>query len=49
MGKREYDENGNLIYYENYGGHWVKREYDKNGNTTYYENSDGVIRDYRWK
>jgi hypothetical protein len=39
--KREYDDNGNLIYLENSDGYWVKHEYDSNGNRIYYENSTG--------
>jgi hypothetical protein len=36
-----YDSNGNIIYYENSTGFWVKREYNDNGNEIYYERSDG--------
>ena len=32
---------GNLIYYENSDGYWVKREYNAQGNQIYYENSNG--------
>ena len=39
--KREYDDNGNLIYLEYSTGYWVKHEYDSNGNRIYYENSTG--------
>ena len=51
--KREYDENGNLIYYEDVlycednGSYWFKREYDNNGKLIYYENSNGKIIDER--
>ena len=36
-----YDTDGNLIYYENSDGYWVKREYNAQGNQIYYENSNG--------
>ena len=36
-----YNQNGNVIYYEDYVGFWQKYEYDKNGNIIYYEDSDG--------
>jgi hypothetical protein len=39
-----YDENGNIIYYEDTNGYWEKREYDDNGNEIYFENSDGYWR-----
>ena len=35
------DKNGNLIYFEDLDGFWVKRKYDSQGNQIYYENSDG--------
>ncbi len=35
------DKNGNVLYYENSYGFWVKREYNKNGKQIYSENSDG--------
>ena len=35
------DKNGNIIYYENSDGWWVKSEYDSNGNQIYWENSNG--------
>ena len=38
---RVYDSNGNLVYYEESNGYWVKREYDSNGNLVYFEDSDG--------
>ena len=42
--KRQYDENGNVIYYEDVlynGTYWFKREYDNQGNEIYYENKFG--------
>ena len=36
-----YDENDNLIYFENSDGYWFKKEYDEKGNMIYYENSEG--------
>ena len=39
--KREYDSNGNKIYYEDSYGFWIKKEYDSNGNRIYLENSYG--------
>ena len=44
---RVYNTNGNLIYYEDSNGYWVKQEYDTNGNKIYFEDSDGYIRDDR--
>ena len=41
------DKNGNLIYYEDSTGFWVKYEYDSKGNEIYYEDSDGTIIDNR--
>jgi len=35
------NENGNVIYFENSNGYWIKREYDLNGNVIYFENSKG--------
>ena len=43
------DKNGNLIYWEDSDGWWVKREYDSQGKVIYYENSSGEIRDNRPK
>ena len=37
----EYDSNGNLIYWEESDGYWVKREYDSKRNQIYHEDSDG--------
>jgi hypothetical protein len=39
--KQEYDDKGNIIYYDNSDGNWFKRDYDVNDNELYYENSDG--------
>ena len=44
-----FDENGNLVYFEDSEGYWAKREYDQNGNEVYYENSEGEIEDNRPK
>lgn len=35
------DSKGNLIYFEESNGYWVKREFDSKGNEIYYENSSG--------
>ena len=44
------DKNGNLIYWENSSGYWVKREWDSKGNRIYFETSkDGIIEDNRPK
>ncbi len=45
--KTTYDENGNVIYYEDGDGYWEKYGFDENGNNIYYEDSDGVIIDKR--
>ena len=42
-----YNENGNLLYFENNDGYWEKYEYDDNGNRIYYEDYNGEIEDYR--
>ena len=47
--KREYDDNGNLIYRENSNGYWCKYEYDDQGNEIYWESSNGAIIDKRPK
>jgi len=47
--KREYDSNGNRIYYENSDGFCVKQEFDSNGNVIYREDSYRRIEDYRPK
>jgi YD repeat-containing protein len=36
-----YDEQGNIIYFENSNGYWYKQEYNDQGNLIYYEDSDG--------
>ena len=36
-----YNQNGNKIYSEHYGGYWQKSEYNGNGNIIYKEDSDG--------
>lgn len=46
---KEYDSDGNAIYYEDYEGFWSKKEYDSKGNAIYYEDSNGLIRDNRPK
>jgi hypothetical protein len=38
---RIYDDNSNLLYYEDPNGYWAKREYDDYGNLIYRENSYG--------
>jgi hypothetical protein len=40
-----YNDNGNIIYFEDSKGFWSKREYDTNGNEIYYETSNV----YWWK
>ena len=40
-GKSVYDQNDNIIYYENSNGFWNKWEYDTNGKEIYYETTDG--------
>ncbi len=39
--KKEYDNNGMLIYKENYKGFWERYKYDDNYNLTFIEDSDG--------
>ena len=39
--KREHDQNGNEIYFENSDGFWNKCEYDQNGKEIYFEDSTG--------
>jgi len=39
---RVYDINGNILYYEDGNGLWVKKEYDTNNNKIYHEDSDGL-------
>ncbi len=36
-----YDENDNLIYYEDSKGYWSKSKYDERDNRIYYEDSKG--------
>ena len=43
-----YNENGNIIYYEDYDGDWVKYEYDERNNRIYYENSNGFWKKYEY-
>ena len=43
------DKQGNLLYYEDSDGDWVKRQYDSAGNRIYCEDSSGVIIDNRPK
>ena len=43
------DNSGNLIYWENSNGYWVKYEYDSQGDQIYCEDSDGLIKDSRPK
>jgi hypothetical protein len=40
-----YNSNGNIIYYEDSDGYWVKQEFDSNGKLIYCEDSYG----YWWK
>jgi hypothetical protein len=40
--KKEYDDVGNCIFYEDYAGFWVRKEYDKNGKETRYQNYLGI-------
>tara|TARA_R110002020_G_scaffold105188_4_gene245499 strand:- start:50 stop:295 length:246 start_codon:yes stop_codon:yes gene_type:complete len=37
----EYDNKGNVTYYETSCGYWSKTEFDKYGDETYWENSYG--------
>lgn len=39
---KEYDSNGNEIYWEGSTGVWYKSEYNSNNREIYYEDSDGV-------
>ena len=38
------DSEGNLIYFEDSNGYWIKREYDSKGNLIYLEYSNGYWR-----
>jgi hypothetical protein len=42
------DKNGNVIYFEDSKGFWIKREFDSNGNKIYFENSDGYWVKYKF-
>ena len=44
-----YNTDGNIMYYENNSGFWIKYEYDANDNETYYEDSTGYIIDNRYE
>ena len=44
-----YNDNGNIIYFEDSKGFWLKREFDSNNNQIYFEDSDGYIIDNRPK
>ena len=43
-----YNQNGNVIYFENYDGFWVKIEYDENGNKIYIERTSGYWVKYKY-
>ena len=46
--KREYNDEGNEIYFEDSYGYWAKYEYDNEGDLIYYGTSRrGIIRDDR--
>jgi hypothetical protein len=45
---RVYDTNGNILYYEDSNGHWIKRGYDAKGNKIYQENSYGYWIKYEY-
>jgi len=42
-----HDKRGNLIYFEDSTGYWLKCEWDSQGNQIYYEDSTGYIIDKR--
>ena len=44
--KRTFDNNGNILTFENSDGFWYKRTYDDNGNQLSYENSTGIKINY---
>ena len=46
--KRVFNDNGEVIYYEDSNGEWFKQEFDDNGDEIYYEDSKGrwVKREY---
>ena len=41
-GNNVYDNQGNITYFEDSNGFWVKWEYDTNGDNIYYEDSNGI-------
>ena len=45
---REFDKNGNKIYYEDSEGYWEKREYDSNNNQISFKTSDGYWSKYEY-
>ena len=47
-GMTVFNEQGNIIYFENSNGFWAKKEYNNQGNLIYHENSNGywVKREY---
>ena len=47
-GDMVYNQLGDMIYYENSNGYWIKYEYDNQGNLIYYENSDGFWEKYEY-
>ena len=47
-GNRVYDTNGNIIYYEDGNGLWVKKEYDTNNNEIYFEKNNGYWEKYEY-
>ena len=38
---QEFDERGDVTYWEDHTGYWRKYAYDQYGNQVYYETSDG--------
>lgn len=44
--KLEYDNNGNVIYRQNFNGYWQKWEYNENKLLVYYENCNGYWAKY---
>ena len=47
-GMTVFNNQGNIIYFENSNGFWAKKEYNNQGNLIYHENSNGywVKREY---
>ena len=43
-----FDNNNNVIYYEDSNGYWLKQEYDNNGNKLYHEDSTGYWSKYEY-